>query len=50
MSAVGVSMFVLVICWLQFRHYRTKARCHYCGGEWSKHQDDCPYGGSGVRM
>lgn len=47
---VGAAMLMLVVCWWMWRHYRMKTRCGYCGGEWLKHQDDCPYGGSGSRM
>jgi hypothetical protein len=48
MGGIGVWMLVLVVCWWMFRHYRTKTKCVYCGAEWSKHNEDCPLGGSGV--
>jgi len=44
-GSVGVWMLVLVVCWMMFRHYQEKAKCRYCGAEWRKHQEDCPYGG-----
>lgn len=50
MSFVALDMLILVFCWVMFRHYRTKTRCLYCGGEWSKHQEDCPVGGSGASL
>lgn len=49
-GTVAVWMVVLVVCWRMFARYRAVTRCAYCGGEWSKHQEDCPYSGSGTRM
>lgn len=39
-------MLTLVVLWFMFRHYRGKTKCPYCGAEWTKHEEDCPYGGT----
>ena len=49
MTVAALSM-VLIVCWFQWNYYRDKTRCSYCGGEWSKHREDCPAGGSGITL
>lgn len=48
MSGLIVAMLVLCVCWKMWHHYRFSAKCDYCGGEWKRHQEDCPWAGTGL--
>lgn len=48
--SVLVAMFTLIFCVRMFNHYRDQSKCRYCGGEWYKHKEDCPAGGSGTTV
>jgi len=39
------AMFFLV---MEFKRMKERFRCFYCDGYFRRHEEDCPFGGSGL--
>lgn len=43
-------MMIFVTLWFAYEFIKRQLHCRYCGFDWGKHDETCPWAGSGGRM